>query len=308
MTMSAKRPRISIVTPSLNQGAYIEKTILSVLEQDYPDIEYIVVDGGSTDGSVDIIKKYAHRLAYWVSEKDEGQAQAINKGLRRATGEIVGYINSDDWYFPGALRAAAETLAAEPDVLWMCGAVEYYEASGRLVKTAVPSLDHASDPIWCMLSWWVPQVGCFWRRSLIGEVGMFREDMHFAFDTEFQVRCALRGHVPGLISKKIGARLLHDACKTVKDASCFLRERRRFPEFHQSLLPWPARRHARFLARVYGARELWAEGARSLACLGVLGASIVFPGQLIKAGCNVLAGRGISGLPRRLAMRVTDEE
>src|SRR5882757_342896 len=116
MQIEKHQPRISIITPSYNQAAYIEQTICSVLGQGYSNLEYIIIDGGSTDGSVDIIRKYENRLAYWVSEKDRGQTHAINKGLERATGEIIGYLNSDDYYLDGALAGIADVFGRHPDL------------------------------------------------------------------------------------------------------------------------------------------------------------------------------------------------
>src|SRR6266700_4138610 len=107
-------PKISIVTPSFNQAQYLEQTICSVLDQRYPNLEYIIVDGGSSDGSVDVIRKYEKSLTYWVSEKDRGQTHAINKGLERASGSILGYLNSDDYYLDGALHRVAEQFTKHP--------------------------------------------------------------------------------------------------------------------------------------------------------------------------------------------------
>src|SRR6185295_16519519 len=113
--------KLSIITPSFNQAQFIEETILSVLDQNYENLEYIVIDGGSTDNSVDIIKKYESRIAYWISEKDQGQAHALNKGLARATGDIVAYLNSDDLYLPEAFARVIEYFNQHPQCQWLCG-------------------------------------------------------------------------------------------------------------------------------------------------------------------------------------------
>ena len=133
-------PTISIITPSLNQAAYLERTLRSVLDQQYPGLEYIVIDGGSTDGSVEILERFGERLSYWVSEPDRGQAHAINKGLERAAGDVVAYINSDDYYLPGAL-AAAGALFADDSVAWVAGSCRYERPDGTVV-----SVDHPARP------------------------------------------------------------------------------------------------------------------------------------------------------------------
>ena len=126
-------PLVSIVTPSYNQAAFLEETIRSVLEQDYPRVEYIIIDGGSTDGSAEIIQRYADRLAYWVSERDRGQTDAINKGFARATGSILAWLNSDDTYQPGALREAVDYLLAHPDVGMVYGDGNFIDEHGKVI-------------------------------------------------------------------------------------------------------------------------------------------------------------------------------
>ena len=110
-------PKITIVTPSFNQGQFIEETIRSVLDQNYPNLEYLIIDGGSTDQTIEVIRKYERQLSYWVSEKDRGQVHAINKGLARATGEIFGFLNSDDLYVPGTFEVVGEYFEKHPELL-----------------------------------------------------------------------------------------------------------------------------------------------------------------------------------------------
>ncbi len=126
--------KISVVTPSYNQGKYLEATVLSVLRQDYPNIEYRVLDGGSTDGSVDILKKYGSRLAYWCSQKDGGQAQAIANGFAQSTGDILCWLNSDDLFLPGALSAVAECFSAHPEIETVSGGAYVIDSQGRPIR------------------------------------------------------------------------------------------------------------------------------------------------------------------------------
>jgi glycosyltransferase involved in cell wall biosynthesis len=221
--------RLSIITPSYNQAAFLERTLRSVLDQGWPDLEYIVVDGGSTDGSVDIIERYADRLAWWVSEDDDGQTDALNKGLRRATGDVVAYINSDDFYRPGAFATAIGALEAT-GARWVSGACRYQDAdSGATTTVWRPSLPKSPRWWWMLEPWGVPQASTFWRRDLFEEFGLFRQDMHYVFDTEFELRLIYAGLEPALVDEELAVRVLHDAAKSA-EWSHFDQERERFVE------------------------------------------------------------------------------
>lgn len=181
-------PLVTIVTPSFNQAQFLEKTILSVLEQDYPRIEYIIMDGGSTDGSREIIERYAGKLAYWVSEKDHGQTDAINKGFSRANGDILAWLNSDDTYEPGAIRQAVEYLMALPDVGLIYGNAHYIDAQGEIIgdfpaaQTDYRRLRRGYVH--------VPQQSSFWRAGLWKQVGPLDESIYFAMDYDLWLRLA----------------------------------------------------------------------------------------------------------------------
>ena len=207
-------PRITIVTPSLNQAAFLERTIRSVLEQDYPEIEYLVFDGGSTDGSVEILRRYGDRIAYWESVPDAGQSHATNKGLERATGEIVGWINSDDYYLPGALATAATAFEEKPGAEWVCGACRYLHADGSLDVVSRPHLPHGPRSAWAHEPWYVPQASSFWRRTTLERVGGLREDLHYAMDVDLGLRLALSGILPVIVDKELAVRAHHELAKS----------------------------------------------------------------------------------------------
>jgi glycosyltransferase involved in cell wall biosynthesis len=187
-------PLVSIITPSYNQGRYLEATIRSVLEQDYPRIEYLVIDGGSTDESVAIIKRYSDRLAYWESGLDRGQAHAVNKGLQRAQGEILGWLNSDDLLAPEAVRLAVRTLHDQPEVDVVYGRLARIDAVGRPVPTPILPKDRLEFGLAHVVGECiVNQPGAFWRREIMQRVGWLDERLTYSLDYEFWIRMALAG-------------------------------------------------------------------------------------------------------------------
>jgi glycosyltransferase involved in cell wall biosynthesis len=186
---------ISIVTPSYNQSAFLEQTLLSVLNQDYAPIEYIVIDGGSTDGSVDIIRRYESHLAYWVSEPDGGQSAAINKGFAKATGDILCWLNSDDVFMPGALSLVAEIFTRYPEIDWVTGCDANMDVHGRLAEFRLPV---GRFRTLIRRGWYhgrglgfIRQESTFWRRSLWEKAGSsVDEDRHYGMDFDLWRRFA----------------------------------------------------------------------------------------------------------------------
>jgi glycosyltransferase involved in cell wall biosynthesis len=183
-----KWPKITVVTPSYNQARFLEATLRSIHEQAYPNLEHIVVDGGSTDGSVEIIQRYADRLAYWVSEPDNGQTDALIKGFTRATGDILAWLNSDDLYEPGTLWEVAEFFAVNPEVQFVYGDAVWIDTEGRILrpKKEIP---------FCWFIWiydhnYIPQPSAFWRRELYHLVGGLDPRFDLAMDAELWSRFA----------------------------------------------------------------------------------------------------------------------
>ena len=217
--MSADLPLVSIVTPSFNQAAFLEATIRSVLEQEDARIEYIIIDGGSTDGSVDIIKRYADRLAYWVSEPDRGQTDAINKGFARASGQVLAWLNSDDLYRPGALREAVAFLQANPQAGMVYGDADFIDADGRVVgKFPAAQTDLARLRRGYVH---IPQQAAFFRGDLWRRVGPLDPSFYFAMDYDLWVRLAAEAPLVYL-PRPWAAFRLHAAAKTIaSDERCW---------------------------------------------------------------------------------------
>jgi glycosyltransferase involved in cell wall biosynthesis len=212
--------KISLVTPCYNAARFIAETIESVLAQDLPDLEYIVLDGGSKDGTADIIRRYESRLAWWVSEPDAGQTSAINRGLARATGDVLGFLNADDVLTPGALRAVLDAFGQNPNAELAVGEVEWIDADGRALGTKHSSdIADLGDALDIYRVWWgqrqFVQPEVFFRRALWERVGAFDESYHLAFDYDYWVRCFRAGARVAKIPRPLVRFRLHDAQKSV---------------------------------------------------------------------------------------------
>jgi glycosyltransferase involved in cell wall biosynthesis len=213
----SSNPKISIVTPSYNQAAFLEETILSVLNERYDNLEYVIVDGGSTDGSIDIIRKYEKRLTWWVSEADRGQAHAINKGIERCSGDIFAFLNSDDTYLPGAFNAVVQAFHNFPNCSWvgggwlMFGDPELYEDKNWWHMPWVP-VDAAAA---VFQNYVVAQPSHFWKLDIVKAAGGFDENYSYCFDHEFYIRLLLDGHKCRALDRPLSAYRLHGSSKTV---------------------------------------------------------------------------------------------
>ena len=210
---------VSIVTPSFNQARFIEATIRSVLDQDYPEIEYIIVDGGSTDGSEALIRKYADRLSWWVSEPDRGQTDAINKGFARARGDVLAWINSDDTYQPGAVREAVDYLTSHTEAGLVYGDANYIDENGRVIgRFPAAQTDYARLRAGYVH---IPQQSAFFRADLWRQVGPLDPSFFFAMDYDLWVRLAALA--PVCYHPRLWANFrLHRSAKTISaDDRCW---------------------------------------------------------------------------------------
>jgi glycosyltransferase involved in cell wall biosynthesis len=232
---------ISIVTPTLNQGGTIEETIQSVAAQDYAHFEHIVVDGGSTDNTLDILAKHPHLR--WLSEPDRGQSDAINKGIRMSGGEVVSYLNSDDVLRPGALRAVAEAFASQPENGLVAGDCDLIDAHSRVEGLFQARLRRRED----LLRYWewgtgfcLPQPAVFVRRELFSRVGGFREHLHLAMDYDMWLRLAAHTEFT-VVSKTLAAFRVTPGTKTRRQRYAMTLEAYLVSRNYTHLAPWSER-------------------------------------------------------------------
>lgn len=214
-----RTPLVSIVTPSYNQQKYLEDSILSVLNQDYQNLEYFVIDGGSTDGSLEIIRKYNDKLAGWVSEPDQGQTDAINKGFHRSQGEIMAWLNSDDLYHPGAVRSAVEFLQTNPEIGLVYGDTDLIDGSGR--KIGRFNAQQTSYQRLMRGGVYIPQPAAFWRRELWERSGPLDPSYYFAMDYDLWVRFAKISPIHYTPQLWASFRIHGDGKTTVSDDRCW---------------------------------------------------------------------------------------
>lgn len=210
-------PLVSIITPSFNQADYLEAAIKSVLEQDHPNIEYLVVDGGSDDGSVEIIEKYSDRLAWWVSEPDDGQADAINKGLRRAQGEFVAWLNSDDVYLPGVLSRAVGVFQENPQAGLVYGNLQSIDQDGKVFNTITYQQYDLDDLLAFRI---IGQPSVFMRRETLIQTGFLFPEYNYLLDHSLWVRIAAQAEM-AYVNETWAAARHHPAAKNVAQASGF---------------------------------------------------------------------------------------
>jgi glycosyltransferase involved in cell wall biosynthesis len=205
-------PKISIVTPSYNQGKFLEETILSVINQNYSNLEYLIIDGGSNDNSVEIIRKYEKHLAYWVSEKDNGQSDAINKGFRKVTGEIICWLNSDDILIDGALHNVVNCFRDNKELDLVNGNLLLIDENSKILSGHFILKQknwYAKRGIY-----YVSQPSMFWKRRVFDTVGLLREDFHASMDREFLIRIFKNNFKIGHLEKILAAFRMHSTSKS----------------------------------------------------------------------------------------------
>jgi glycosyltransferase involved in cell wall biosynthesis len=246
-------PRVTVVTPSYNQAEFLEETIRSVLLQGYPNLEYIVIDGGSTDGSVDVIEKYSSHIDYWISERDDGQASAINRGWMRASGEVIAYLNSDDLLLPGAVHAVVGKLLEEPAVDLLYGTALWMDRGGSSFHSW--PVTHFDACALLMMNF-IAQPAVFFRSRVFDRIGYLNERLHYSLDYEYFIRLSQVGVLQAL-ERQLAIVRVHSSAKTSHgDENFFIEELLLFEELLEqgaAALPRECIRRALISRLVHGA-------------------------------------------------------
>ena len=217
--METTTKRFSVIVPSLQQAPFLERTLLSILSQDYPEIEVIVKDGGSTDGSIDILQRYQNQIQ-WSSQPDRGQADAINNGLRQARGDFLCYLNSDDVFYPGTLRKVADYFAAHPETEIVYGMADYIDEEDRMVGPyPVEPWNYSKLLETCFIC----QPACFWRRSIMERFAGFDESLQYVMDYDYWLRVGAKCSF-GFFEEKLAGSRCHKAAKSFAAATAAQQE------------------------------------------------------------------------------------
>lgn len=253
--------KISVITPSFNQEKYIERTIKSVLGQDYPAIEYIIIDGGSTDGTLEILKKYDRQIK-WISEKDKGQSDALNKGIKMSTGEIIGYLNADDTYEIGALRRIADVFVSNPSIMWLTGRCRIVDENDKEIRRMITRyknflLDHYSFHV-LLVTNPISQPATFWRRKIIEECGYFDVNEHLAMDYEFWLRIGKK-YLPMILDDYLARFRVYRTSKTSRARFQTLKQELRISRKYSQAIPLDAFHcmHAILIGTVYALIDIF---------------------------------------------------
>jgi glycosyltransferase involved in cell wall biosynthesis len=233
LSLSDRLPRITVVTPSLNQGEFIRQTVDSVVSQGYPELDYWIIDGGSSDGTLSILQSYQNALRY-ISEPDAGQAAAVNKGLHRATGDVIGWLNSDDMYLPGALETVGIFFRDHPDTAVLYGDAYYCDDSGKILEPyPTRDFDWESFSSEC----YVCQPSVFFRRRVLEDVGVLDPALHFSMDYDFWIR-VFRLHPPRRIRQFLSVSRMYSRNKTLSNRPAGLAETIRVVRHHYGRVPY----------------------------------------------------------------------
>jgi glycosyltransferase involved in cell wall biosynthesis len=279
---------VSIITPSFNQAKYLEQTIRSVLDQNYPSIEYILIDGASNDGSLEIIKKYADKLTYWISEKDSGQAEAINKGFARATGDVVAWLNSDDYYLPDTISGAVKAFEENPDVVLVYANMLAVDEHGKTFNTLKYKQLSLEDLLCFQI---IGQPAVFMRRSALQKTSGLNPSFHYLLDHLLWIQLAQHGKILHVDQTWSAARY-HAEAKNRAKAAEFGREAFRILDIARqdtNLAPVLANvnRRARAAAHRVDARYLLDGGLPAKALLAWMKALFIHPPTAL-ARMNIL--------------------